>query len=452
MDKVIERKHILTTIQLIAEKNDTTSQTIGVSAAFLADIQPQVDGCNGIKYNITKEIIEAIFNTYPAVKRKHFESVPHKVSEQEFWQRFFQSHYFHRDRTTTPKDFFVDSSKNDIDRALLKGIIDPFVDLSAMDDKTVPLPENSDETDSKSKNESMNSIINTNQALIKRFNHHSMMIMESYINQNKNSETIENPQPVVLNGNIPKKLKTSQTTITPVIDDKELMAAQQERERIKKQRLEEMTQLEDLEDDEGEAHGSAKIPVLNIKNRDRYLAGPVPNGDCDTYNSYSYDSNHNNSVNNTYDSYLQLRHLVSEWRPRCQTALKPVAAISALSELSPGGALMKTSHSTNLKDEVPLDVQKELKNLNFALNELLRHFWSCFPATTPQLEDKLIQMKSTLERFQYVKLQPFVDKLSREYHTTDVCIALHQLSDRFCEVSKKFNPLKNDLFLGFVNK
>lgn len=398
------------------------SQEVGVSAAFLADIQPQTDGCNGIKYNITKEIIEAIFNTYPAVKRKHFESVPHKISEQDFWQRFFQSHYFHRDRTTSAKDFFVDSSRHDIDRALLKGIIDPFVDLSAMDDQIVPSAENSDECD-KSKNESSNALINTNQALIKRFNHHSMMIMESYINQNKNknSEISQIPQPI-LNGNVPKKLKTSHTIITPVIDDNELLAAQQERERIKKQRLEEMTQLEDLEDGEMRA---SKIPALNIKNRDRYLVGPIPNGDCDTYNSYSYDSNHNNSVNNSFQSYLQIRHLVSEWRPRCQSALKPVAAISALSELSPGGALMKTSHTTNLRDEVPLDVQKELKNLNFALNELLRHFWSCFPATTPQLEDKLYQMKATLERFQYVKLQPFIDRLSREYHTTDVCHCCH---------------------------
>jgi transcription initiation factor TFIIH subunit 1 len=109
---------------------------------------------------------------------------------------------------------------------------------------------------------------------------------------------------------------------------------------------------------------------------------------------------------------------MNNWRPRCKNALQSASAISALSELSPGGALMKTSHAINLKDEVPLEVQKELKNLSFALNELLRHFWSCFPATTPQIEEKLIQMRSTLERFQYAKLQPFHDKLSREYHTS----------------------------------
>lgn len=43
------------------------------------------DGANGIKYNLTNDIIESIFKTYPAVKRKHAENVPAKMKEQEFW-------------------------------------------------------------------------------------------------------------------------------------------------------------------------------------------------------------------------------------------------------------------------------------------------------------------------------------------------------------------------------
>lgn len=31
-----------------------------------ADIRPQTDGCNGLRYNLTSDIIESIFRTYPA--------------------------------------------------------------------------------------------------------------------------------------------------------------------------------------------------------------------------------------------------------------------------------------------------------------------------------------------------------------------------------------------------
>lgn len=35
---------------------------------FQADVRPQTDGCNGLRYNLTSDIIESIFRTYPAGK------------------------------------------------------------------------------------------------------------------------------------------------------------------------------------------------------------------------------------------------------------------------------------------------------------------------------------------------------------------------------------------------
>ena len=65
-------------------------QIIGVSPAFLADIQPQSDGANGLKYNLTPDIIDSIFRTYPAVRQKYLQHVPHNLTETEFWTKFFQ--------------------------------------------------------------------------------------------------------------------------------------------------------------------------------------------------------------------------------------------------------------------------------------------------------------------------------------------------------------------------
>ena len=79
-----------------------------------ADIKPQTDGCNGLKYNLNVDTINSIYKTYPAVRRKFFEYVPGRMSESEFWTRFFQSHYFHRDRINlSSKDLFTDCARQD---------------------------------------------------------------------------------------------------------------------------------------------------------------------------------------------------------------------------------------------------------------------------------------------------------------------------------------------------
>uniref|UniRef100_A0A3Q2ZNG7 General transcription factor IIH subunit 1 n=1 Tax=Hippocampus comes TaxID=109280 RepID=A0A3Q2ZNG7_HIPCM len=354
-----------------------SKQEVGISGAFLADIRPQTDGCNGLRYNLTADIIESIFRTYPAtVKQKYCESVPHDLTEKEFWTRFFQSQYFHRDRiNTSTQDIFTECAKLDekLKSMVVQGVKNPLVDLQSLEDKSLdegygvrtPLPStsNSNRTVKES----------SNYAIIKRFNHHSAMVLAA-------GSRKENDQ-------------GSETSSTDGNSrDSDLFQPP-----IKKVKLQEAIEYEDLQRENG-----PNVVALNLKKSD-YAHGPVP------LQSLKYTTSQEiiNSVNH-------IRHEMANYKPNLTQVLTSAAATSAIAALSPGGLLMQTG-SQQAINMVPSDIQGELKHLYTAAGELLRHFWSCFPVNTPFLEEKLIKMKSTLERFQTTKLCPFQEKIQRQY-------------------------------------
>ncbi|KAL4782843.1 hypothetical protein BJX76DRAFT_349072 [Aspergillus varians] len=67
------------------------SQTRG-SYNVLSTLKPRTED-NVVKLNISKEQIQLIFGQHPLVKRVYDENVP-KLSESQFWSRFFQSRLF----------------------------------------------------------------------------------------------------------------------------------------------------------------------------------------------------------------------------------------------------------------------------------------------------------------------------------------------------------------------
>uniref|UniRef100_A0A224Z1Q0 General transcription factor IIH subunit 1 n=1 Tax=Rhipicephalus zambeziensis TaxID=60191 RepID=A0A224Z1Q0_9ACAR len=351
-----------------------SAQPVGVSAAFLVDVQPQTDGTEGLKYNLTADIIDSIFRTYPAVKRKHLENVPERMTESEFWTRFFQSHYFHRDRLhTSTRDLFSDCARSDdkdIQEAISKGFRDPFVDISSFQDI-----DSFNERDLPGSVASAGSV--ANHSMIRRFNHHSMMVLRACGNDKD----------------------------APM----ELSSQEEDPIAIKHARVWEKTQLEDLVGNNGCGSG---FPV-RLGQGERHQRGPTA-GD-------------NSATPEAHVAPGVLQRELSNWTPLGQGILPASAALSVLGELSPGGALMKNAQQVPLKDTVSLDVQRDLRSIYTAQFELLRHFWTCFPSTSAQLEEKAINMRSTLERFQYAQLQPFRDKLLREHHTPDLACHLDDL-------------------------
>nr|CAG4643877.1 EOG090X04EN [Lepidurus arcticus] len=343
----------------IKSQIDASKQNVGVSSAFLADIKPQTDGCNGLRYNLTSDLIQSIFNTYPSVKQKHLEAVPNKMNESEFWTKFFHSHYFHRDRLSTDKkDVFTDCAKLDeqgekkekTQKEFLK-IPYPLMDINALHD-------NNNEDQNAAKGPSNLSIQN----MIRRFNQHSIMILKA------SSQKPENAK-----------------------EGEELPLS-------KKAKLQEKVTYDDL-GSELEDRGAK----LSLDRVERYLHGPTKA---------------NEEMNGKLNSESQIhgeviQQSVQRWASSSPTVpISSSTAIKILGDLSLGGSMMTgvVQESTHFQS----DTLTELRGIYQSFCELLRHFWSTFPPTTPQLTEKATKMYEALQRFNQVKLAPFEQKITRE--------------------------------------
>ncbi|XP_029644248.1 general transcription factor IIH subunit 1 [Octopus sinensis] len=377
-----------------SNSNNDKNQTVGVSAAFLADIKPQTDGCNGLRYNLTPDVIESIFKTYPMVKKKHAENVPHKSSENEFWTKFFQSHYFHRDRINIGnKDMFSECAKNDEDEIkqdIDRNVCNPFLDLTQIKDTSLG------EGYGAMNEERQTSTNLANLSIIRRFNYHSTMVLKTCQAQSREAAAANASGDVSstsLNG-------SDQTATKSKPNPSE--ASDQPTE--KKARIMEKIHYTDLEEDI-----SSSATSLSLTKMERYLHGPTPI-------SASLYSTNDNVVQAAQMVHQKLPH----WLPALSQVLPVHLALSVLGELSPGGSLMQRTSQQDLQQIIPVDTQEELQQIYSALCELLRHFWSCFPVSSKFLEEKVVKMKTTLERFHINKLNTFKEHLISQHYSINL--------------------------------
>lgn len=157
---------------------------------MLTNIKPNSE-INKHVYRLTPQIIHQIFVEYPAVRDVYEEHVPHKLSEREFWERYFQSSYFHRIReqnssfrshrtfrTTSCDDIFMrcESITEDLVPTIKFSDIDHAVDLTFEEDDDhnpdsgfgVPIDERMDKDE-------LEKAIN----VIRRFNRHSVLVLDN---------------------------------------------------------------------------------------------------------------------------------------------------------------------------------------------------------------------------------------------------------------------------------
>eukprot|EP00126_Sphaerothecum_destruens_P012819 Sdes_comp21946_c0_seq1m20489 len=178
----------------------TLKQQKGVSSAFLSDVRPELDGgCNGVKYTLNAAVIRSIFTTYPSVKKLFELCVPEKISESDFWTKYFQSRYFQEtslsgqktsedmksgsNKNSSKEDIFANCENLEDSYKLLKDkpIVNPLIHHILDDDESENFRKDEDlhppqRIPSKRKSKENEPDYEN---ILERFNRHSAMVMNS---------------------------------------------------------------------------------------------------------------------------------------------------------------------------------------------------------------------------------------------------------------------------------
>lgn len=139
---------------------------------------------------------------------------------------------------------------------------------------------------------------------------------------------------------------------------------------------------------------------------------------------------------------------VNRWKINSTKTLLPSSALAALGDLSPGGSLMKTSashHNGGVKTSLPEAVNRELIHVQMELNELLRHFWHCFPVTTKELEKKLENSRTSVENFRFRRFIPFQENVAKNYQNSEITIHMQLMIDAALEKYSAWRKKKQQL-------
>jgi len=256
------------------------------------------------------------------------ENVPSKMPESEFWTKFFQSHYFHRDRLTAgTKDIFTECGKIDdqaLKAAVQQGAGDPLLDLKKFED--VPLEEGFGSVAGDRNVVNSGNIVHQN--MIKRFNQHSIMVLKTCANVNAPSTSTTNGSNMA-NGPLGQSTYTNGLNGKGTKHTSDIAVNNSDVSQAKKQRLIEKIHYEDLgdpiiDDDDDAPESSNKSKQFELSKVERYLNGPLQN--------HMYE-NHNDDLGLDDVQYKLVRNSES-WLDRSapRNVICSKAAVNALGE------------------------------------------------------------------------------------------------------------------------
>ncbi|GBE80685.1 hypothetical protein SCP_0304040 [Sparassis crispa] len=338
----------------------------------LVDPRPQtMDG--EVKIVITPQLVHDIFEEYPVVAKAYSENVPNKLSEAEFWKRYFQSKLFNAHRASIRSsaaqhvvkddpvfDKYLEKEDDELEpRRLRQEGVDIFIDLGATQEDHDETGNARDVTMQAGKQRAV-------LPLIRKFNEHSGRLLDTALGE---------------------------------------PAAKRKRTDEGLDRLAQLD-LEDLHDNQA----SAGI-LLDMQDRQRYFQGRMES-----------------SAPQTPNPGLDLRTALREAKESMQGWSADLSQLKIERKASDTALLGMTQNvSARLevkmkKHDLPEGIFRQMTTCQTAANEFLRQFWlSIYP---PLVEVQTLSMSTPVQKA--AKAAKMVGYLGKTHEKVDALVRAAQ--------------------------
>ncbi|KAM7462589.1 hypothetical protein LguiA_030710 [Lonicera macranthoides] len=372
--------------KLLNNKTDRkTKQRVGLKSDMIFNVRPSSDGqSNKVTFNLTPEIIHQIFAEKPAVRQAYLTFVPRKMTEKDFWTKYWRAEYLHSTKNigaaaaeaAEDEELAVFLMKDEILASEARRKIrrvDPTLDMEADEgDDYTHLPDHGLTHDVTT------DVIEAQYepyrwSFLQDLNRHAAVVLEGRAIDVELGDTRAVAEALTRS----KKVELANEASGCIVDQKQL------------DRLSRMAEIEDLQ-------GPRDPPVapLYIKDPREYFDSQQANA-LKTLGDTQAGTRQMKRSMSTQEVYGSIKKLISEIKAvgLSDPVIKPEIALQVLSGLTQNISSTrynfgKKSHESFL-DRLPNITKEELLHHWTSIQELLQHFWSSYPITTTYLHTKV---------------------------------------------------------------
>ncbi|KAI3673906.1 hypothetical protein L6452_40036 [Arctium lappa] len=376
-------------------------QRVGLKSDMIFNVKPSSDGqSNRVTFNLTPEMIHQIFAEKPAVRQAYLNFVPTKMTEKDFWTKYWRAQYLHSTKNIVAAA--AEAAEDEELAVFLKQDailasetrqkirkVDPTLDMEADEgDDYTHIPGHGLATES-SKDEMEAQYEPYRRSFLQDINRHAAVVLEGRTVDVETGDT--------------------RTVAEALASSKRIELAKEASDNyVHQERLDRITRMAEIED--LQAPRDPPVAPLCIKDpRDYFDSQQVQLGGTRQVKSRL----------STSEAYGSLRVFISEIRNigLSDPIVKPEVALKVFNVLTQNISsskyqLGKNPHESIL-DTLPSVTKEELLLHWTSIQELLKHFWSSYPITTSYLYAKVSRLKDAMSQI-YPKLQEIKESVQSD--------------------------------------